>query len=103
MLLSPAKVEIRETARHYESLRPGIADQILFKLLSKFDQIREFPEGYQLAEFPFRRVELVTVPYQFFYAVVEDMAVILGFVPACLHPLRKRRLLNDRLVTWQSA
>lgn len=103
ILLSPAKVEIREAARHYESLRPGIADQILFELLSKFDQIREFPESYQLAEFPFRQVELVTVPYQLFYAVAEDMAAILGFVPARLHPHRKQRLLNDRLVTWQSA
>lgn len=102
-LLSPTKAEILDVAQHYESLRPGHADRVLFELLSKFGQIGQYPECYQLVDAPLRRVELVTVPYQLYYAVVEDVVPILGFVPAAMHPSRKHRLLNERFSAWQSA
>jgi hypothetical protein len=99
-LLLPTKTEIREVTRHYESLSPGLAVRILIEVQSKFDFIRHNPEGYQVIEIPLRRVELSTVPYQLYYAVVDEVAPILGFVPARLHPSRKHQLLKDRLTAW---
>lgn len=99
---SPAEAELTALLRHYEALRPGIANSILLEARDIQSQIEQFPESYQLVSARLRRAQLATVPFQLYYTIAETAIPILGFVPASMHPARKHQLLKDRLAAWKA-
>ncbi len=100
-MLVTTRREIATVARHYESLRVGLAERIVTEVESKLAHIRQYPAGYQFVSFQLRRVELSAVPHQLFYAVVNDVIPILGFVPAKMNPNAIHRMMKVRLTDWQ--
>lgn len=101
-LTPAAQQEVDQTLGAYEALLPGIAKKISAELDSKFAKMLQFPESYQRVNRDLRRMELQTIPFQIYNAVLEDEIPVLGFVPARLHPGRKQRLMSERLSHWQA-
>ncbi len=99
-MLVATRREIATVARQYESLRVGLAERIVTEVEAKLAHIRQYPAGYQFVGFQLRRVELSTVPHQLFYAVVNDVIPILGFVPSKMNPSTVHRLMKVRLGDW---
>lgn len=102
-ITAPAEADLSEILEHYEALRVGIGDRVLLELRRILSQIEQFPESYQLVATPLRRAQLATIPFQIYYAISGAAIPVLGIVPARLHPIRKHRLLDDRLTAWRSA
>jgi hypothetical protein len=95
-------MEVNSVLDMYEGLRFGMSNQIVAEFDEKIAAIQQFPESYQLVTRQLRRVELTIIPYQLYYSAAGDVAPILGFVPASIHPVRKHRIINHRLKEWHS-
>ncbi len=96
-----AEQDIRQAVASYESLRLGISSRVLEEIRDKIEHITSHPESYQQVTKRLRRVELSSVPYQIYYSVLPGVIPVLGFLPARMHPVNKKRLVSGRLQEWK--
>lgn len=89
-----AEDELHETARWYDSRRPGLGDALLAKFELTVTQIQQVPESYERFNAPYHRAPLGKFPYFVAYRVLPDAVRILRVLPERSDP----RALLHRIV-----
>ena len=85
-LLSPAKRELREAARYYESSVPGFGQDFLLEVRATIQRIIQWPEAWQPLDAEIRRCRTHRFPYGIIYAVENSEVLILSVMHLHRHP-----------------
>ena len=80
-----AKAELREAARYYSGLQPGLGEDCLVEAGTAFRLIRARPGAGRVIEGEIRRYSLVRFPYYIIFAARMDYILVVAF-------MHKRRL-----------
>ena len=75
--LSPALVEIRESAKYYEDRVPGLGADFLAELDAGLNRILSFPEAWSPLGDCYRRCNLRRFPFSIIYSIHRDEEVII--------------------------
>mgnify|MGYP001578360136 CR=1 FL=1 len=97
--MNPARVLARPTADRdveaafdgYESQTPDLGLQFLAEIRATYDRIAAGPAKYQLVVTQVRRALLRRFPYAVYFAIENDVAVILAVLHAARDPAKWQR------------
>ena len=81
-----AEQDMTEAASWYERQLPGLGQEFLDEALTVFMRLAETPLAYELIHRSARRALLRLFPFAVFYALEEDMVLVIGVLHGSRHP-----------------
>lgn len=93
LIIRPAaEQDLSEARDWYEAQRPGLGDEFLTAVDSRFEHIMDFPESYAVVYRGVRAAGLHRFPYVVYYRLTDQVPEIL----AVLHGSRSPRAWRSR-------
>ena len=95
LVSSPAEEDAATAIRHYNDVRPGLANDFLDELAAAYSRIRRWPFLAEIVEDSVRRVVLQQFHYYVFYRVERDTIHVLLLAPNRVDPSTIAARLRD--------
>jgi len=85
-LLPPAKMELRDAARYYESCIPGLGHDFLREVREAVSRIIRWPNAWHPLDQEIRRCRVHRFPYAIIYAVDRGEILVVSVMHLHRHP-----------------
>lgn len=80
-----ARAELRQSAKYYDSQKPGLGSEFTAEVRAALDSIRQHPLASPSLHGGFRRARVKRFPFDVIYAVEEERIVVV----AVMHQRRR--------------